>query len=224
MTKILLINGPPRSGKDTAGDMVANLTGATVYKFATALKHGAHALFYGMHGDLSPTTCAHAMHAAAFEQDKDKPLERFFGLTPREAYIALSEVFCKPLFGTAFFGTVLAAQIAADAPALAVITDSGFVPEAEELCTQFGRENVAVLQLYRRGHHFSEASDEDFRQKIAAAILSGVGLKEALRSVTDSRNYVDLDDVYTEQIFNNGTKRNLHVLLEYNLLPEIGWK
>jgi len=36
--KILLLNGPPRSGKDALGAMIADIAGARVAKFATELK------------------------------------------------------------------------------------------------------------------------------------------------------------------------------------------
>lgn len=223
MTKILLVNGPPRSGKDTVGELIANMTGAVVYKFATALKVGTHGLFYGLNGDLSPVTCAHVTTAAAFEQHKDVEHPRFFGLTPREAYIAVSEVFTKTIFGQSFFGEVLRCQITREHPDLAVITDSGFEPEAQVLVGYYGQENVAILQLYRDGCAFSNASDTAWNRKLNYAIQHHT-VRKLLNEATDSRGYVYLDPEHTYHTHNDGTVSELRDRLSGGLLPAIGWR
>jgi hypothetical protein len=90
MTKIVLLNGPPGSGKDTLGNHAADyIPYANTYKFAEAVKLGTHAL-YGMPG----------LPRDWFETTKEIPQACFDGLTPRQAYIHYSEKVVKPIFGS----------------------------------------------------------------------------------------------------------------------------
>ena len=195
MTKILLLNGPPRAGKDTIGEIVANLTEARIYKFAEALKVATHALFYALHGDLSPSTLVHAMQMNAFESRKDKPSPRFYGLTPRQGYIGVSEKLLKPLFGERFFGEVLSDHIERDVPEHAVITDSGFASEAKVLIEDFGTANVSMIQVMRDGCDFSE----------------------------DSRDWVNIPEIQTFLVRNHRTIQDLRNDIIAVLLSADGW-
>ena len=87
MKKILLLNGPPRSGKDTIAEYLEG-HGWHHGKFSKVLKERTHAL-YGM------IDCPYD----AFENVKDENLSVFFGITPREAYINTSEMLMKPVHG-----------------------------------------------------------------------------------------------------------------------------
>lgn len=88
--KFLLINGPARSGKDTLAAILANRpqTEGRILHFAKALKDATHAA-YGLFN----------IAYDFFEAKKDSPLPEFFGLTPRQAYIAHSEDYFKKLHG-----------------------------------------------------------------------------------------------------------------------------
>jgi len=141
--KIILINGPPRSGKDTVGQILRLHFHATVDKFARVLKEKAHTL-YGM------GTLAHG----AYESKKEDPLPVFLGKTPREVYIALSETYYKPLHGIDIFGKLLWQDIR-NVDGIIAITDSGFEPEARYLIDQVGAENVRLIRVYRPGCDFS---------------------------------------------------------------------
>lgn len=166
MTKVLLINGAPRSGKDAAGEELVRLLAdsginAKVFKFATALKVATHGTFFGLQGLLDSNPGDLVTDPASFEDEKDQEHELFYGKTPREAYIAVSELLCKPLFGEEFFGEVLAQQIQREAddkktPYLdvAIVTDSGFAPEAKPIIRKFGRDNVGLIRLSRTGTSF----------------------------------------------------------------------
>ena len=147
--KLILINGPPRSGKDTAGAFLSTLLGAHIGKFAKVLKEAAHAL-YGMPN----------LPHDAFEDRKDKPCPEFFGKTPREIYIALSETYFKPLHGEDIFGQLLLKDLLNeesqfDFEGPVTVTDSGFVPEAMVLINHFGPENCCLLRMWRPGYDYS---------------------------------------------------------------------
>jgi len=168
--KILLINGPPRSGKDALGIEVcrrvfraANGWHAQRRKFATALKEMTHRLYDILHDD------EYEGHVGqdAYEDSKDQPSSDFRGITPRQAYIGVSELLMKKLHGPRVFGEILRDNLKHHKTnkVLAAITDSGFPEEAQVMVEEFGRENVYLLHIHREGATFSG----------------------------DSRGYVDLD-------------------------------
>lgn len=145
MTQVILLNGPPRCGKDTVGEMIARkIPGTRVYKFAEALKCATHDLY----GSLHHLGRQDKREAARYESVKDQPQDDFFGLTPRQAYIAVSETLLKPLHGTDFFGRVLVEKILLERPRLAVVADSGFREEAVPVLWETGFI-CRILRLHR---------------------------------------------------------------------------
>lgn len=182
MTRVLFLNGPPRSGKDTAGTMLTNcIVGSRQMKFAAPLKRAAHAMAYALHGDLTAATLDNVLQEDMFECWKERQLSRFFGATPRDVYKALSELMCKPIFGEDVFGALAAAHIHSDPNCrLWVITDSGFQVEAAPVIHAVGKGNCALVRLHRDGCDFSN----------------------------DTRSYLDLD-IHTMDVQNNGTVNEL---------------
>lgn len=153
--QVILLNGPPRSGKDTAANaLLAATPNSTIMRFSGPLKAATHAAF-GLRASLDT------------EGYKDAPREEFDGLTPREAYIAMSEVGIKPAFGALHFGKVLARRILSSDASMVVVPDSGFAYEAEPVVAAVGAANVLLLRLHRPGRTF----DGDSRSHIS---LKGV--------------------------------------------------
>ena len=159
--KIILFNGPPRSGKDTVADFAMQHLGkrATKYRFAAPLKDGVHALF-GFGG----------VDTEFFNKSKDQPTEVFKGLfgdkeinTPREAYILMSENFLKPVFGEDFFARVAVRNLKNIRKPVVVISDCGFDVEVSKLVEAFGEKNVALVHLYREGCAFKTEGVKDSR-------------------------------------------------------------
>ena len=147
--KIILINGAPRAGKDSAGAMMLpEMPGQwAVVKFSQCLKERCH-LAYGMN----------AAHDA-FEEVKDQKLDCFLGISPREAYIHFSETWMKQVHGKDVFGQLMVRQLETmqmqlDDLAGVIITDSGFVDETQVLVEKFGPENITVIRLHRQGFTF----------------------------------------------------------------------
>lgn len=149
---IFLLNGPPRSGKDTAGRLLQRLLhenapkgfSSRIVKFATAVKRAAHAI-YGK-PDL---------HPEYFENSKDVRSPWFFGKTPREVYIAVSETYFKPLHGQDIFGRLLADSLCLGACDAVIVTDSGFEAEANALIDAFPQARFHLLRTYRPGYTFA---------------------------------------------------------------------
>ena len=150
MIKVIFLNGPPRSGKDTVASFLEEHLGATHLKFSTPLKNAAHALF-GL--DCSP------------EHDnsvKDDTLWDFMYQTPRQVYIDLSEKYAKVRYHKEFLGQILLRRIltltARGEKKLFVISDSGFAEEALTIANKLGAENCLLVRIYREGYTFKNDS------------------------------------------------------------------
>lgn len=167
--RVVMFNGPPGAGKDSAGRaLLKGLYGTEVVKFAGALKAATHELF-GLHG----------LAASGFEAVKNDPADEFFGLSPRQTYILVSEKMVKPVLGEDFFGRVLVGRIRRLRNCkIAAVTDSGFVNEARPVVEAFGPENVLLARLHRPGRTFKG----------------------------DSRSHIDLPDVQAVDIVNDDSE------------------
>lgn len=185
--KIILLNGPPHCGKDTIGNQLWKLTNqSSVVKFATPLKTVATHLYCNGDRDLFDKMDA--------PEQKGKPDELFFGKSCRQVQIDISESYAKPMHGPRVFGKILASTIkqrmATEQTRTFFVTDSGFLPEAEELVDQFGRDNVILIRIHRDGKTF----DGDSRSYINLDLIGVTSLDvnnvegEAERTVTYINN------------------------------------
>ena len=60
MKNIILVNGPPRSGKDTVGTLIAKkVPNARCVKFAAAMKRATHAFFHALANNMDLATAFH---------------------------------------------------------------------------------------------------------------------------------------------------------------------
>jgi len=156
--KIILINGPARSGKDSLAQAFTKFTNelgmkAEVVKFAGPLKEMVHRAF-GL-----------PERHDSQEAVKDQRLPQLFGETPRNLYIGFSELLMKPIFGDAVFGQMLVNEIVvleevakSDGEPGAdfyLVSDSGFAPEAKAVVDHFGADNVLLVRLKRDGYDFT---------------------------------------------------------------------
>lgn len=189
--KILLINGPPGSGKDFAFTELRRQMGIHYkrwrgryvpvrYAFADILKSMTHGA-YGLDSDPQ-----------AYEGRKDLQLEEFHGKTPRECYIAMSETYVKPLHGNSFFGRLWSRQVRDyvkghemmntggeyDSEAFVVATDCGFATEVNLILEEFDPADVMLVELEREGKFF----DHDSRSYIADKIDKHPGCVLRLRN------------------------------------------
>lgn len=158
--RIVFINGPSRSGKDTAGLVICKeaANGPWVLdKFAAELKgrcHGAYKLVDGRTGRPIPFD--------AFEGQKDVPLDAFNGLSPRQAYIKFFENWVLPVHGEGALGRWLIQRIdffmehlkearPDYVPRGVVITDAGRRRECLPLVEKYGAENCTLIDIERDG-------------------------------------------------------------------------
>jgi len=189
-TKVIIFNGPPRSGKDTSAAISMRFLESIgkdsfFYRFAFPLKQATHALF----GIKTPLD-----NSEYFDNCKDLPNEAFLGGTPRQAYINMSEKMVKPFYGKYFFGRVAIKSIekmkqGVSDPVI-VTPDGGFDIEVDCLAKAYGSENILVVHLYRDGTSFAN----------------------------DSRSYVKIPGVPFAMLKNNGTlsdlEQSVHTVLK----------
>lgn len=148
MGVIICLNGPPRSGKDTAASAISLALQAFHYKMSHPLKIAIPA-FMGLED-----------RRLYLEENKDTPLPQLNGRTFRELQIGLSELWAKPLMGSSVFGQMAANNIRGHVGPnrVAVISDCGFAAEVPPLLKVVGQRNVLILQLVRDGCTFENDS------------------------------------------------------------------
>lgn len=144
--KIVFINGPPGSGKDTAANAIyGRMKNARTYKMAQPIIEAVRGAFrisnVDWKGLMSP-------------EFKQSPSDKFFGRTPRETMISFSEDWIKPFFGKDTFGHLAVRELMTSKMDLCAISDSGFREECLPVVQQFGRQNCLVIQLKRDGCTF----------------------------------------------------------------------
>lgn len=144
MVSIILLNGPPRSGKDTAAAAIVEAMQAFHYKMSHPLKVAVPA-FFGLEDQKF-----------ALERQKDEKLQELFGVSFRQAQINLSEDWAKPTFGKDVFGHIAVRHLRnhSGPGRVCVVSDSGFVEEIVPIVDAFGHRNVLIIQLRRDGCTF----------------------------------------------------------------------
>jgi hypothetical protein len=151
MLKIILFNGPPRCGKDTAA----------LHCFRNLPKHN-----FGIFDRMSmPIKRAFAATVGLnisgtgdvehWEARKEEVIPGF-GVSYRQWQIDFSEKFMKPLYGNDIFGKLfISRQKRQHREAVVFVPDCGFNTEYEALATEYGEENVLVVKIFRDGTSFS---------------------------------------------------------------------
>jgi hypothetical protein len=185
MTNIVLFNGPPRSGKDTATDLVhsAYRRDAVPMKFATPLKAVTRS-FAEFMGDQHGNVLSNEPGV------KERPNKFLLNKTPREFQISISEEWMKPVFGSDVFGQIAVQQVKLYPEwqtRMFLFSDSGFRDEAAHLVNVFGADNILLVRLHRMGCDFT----------------------------LDSRSYIELADLGVTEVdvTNDATKEHLQKTL-----------
>lgn len=147
---VILFNGPPGCGKDSAVDRLHPLS-STNYKIA--FKNAIYKIAAEIYG----------IEYSAFKEictDRDKK-ETIFdildGKTPRQTLIEVSEKVIKPFYGKDFFGKNLARKLTNSGTYL--ISDGGFPDELLPVINEIGSENVFVVRIRGRGSFEGDSRD-----------------------------------------------------------------
>jgi hypothetical protein len=183
--RAILLNGPPRSGKDTAAGYIARVWAATPFKVSQPLKDAIAALF--------GWTPAQAEEA---ERLKDVARAETLGTTYRKLQIALSESGLKTWTGDdRAFGKLAVRRIQAavldGGDDLFVCSDAGFGPEVDEIVQCLHADRVLMIHLYRDGCTF----DNDSRDYVFPRYVETVRLEN---NGSESDLFCELTDLVDE--------------------------
>ena len=182
-TKIVLLNGPPASGKSMATTFLRLDFPGQVVDPKDVLTRLVSYTFRLTHDQVM-----------LFSQRAEKEVQRtqLLGLSWREALIWASEDVLKPKFGLDVIGQFAVAEIFTKNKAnrLFFVDSVGFTEEALCYYKAFGPKNVITLRLFRDGKTFAG----DSRQYIDKDVIQNLG-----GQVRDIQNRYELD-LYREQI------------------------
>lgn len=204
MKQLIILNGPPRSGKDSLAKYLCSKYKAFHHvKFANELKTIAHRLYN------TPE-----QHPDAYENFKDTPLTEFINLTPRQAYINLSEDYIKKHHGKDFFGLQLISTIKKvpdNNENVFIVSDGGFEEELLPLLEAFRPSLITIVQIYRQGCSF----DNDSRHYFDKERFGKLGVK-----FLSVENNASEEEFLTtaEEILGNTIKNLYDFLPAYNAL------
>ncbi len=145
MSRLVILNGPPSSGKDSIVKAVVeqNPEDFNHVEFKAKLIQITKVIY-----DISDERWDEVYTTVG----KEQPLEELEGLSPRQALIKVSEEVIKPNFGNDYFGKSL---VRATKPNMInLCSDGGFLEELKPCVEKLGYDNVLLIQLFRDGCTF----------------------------------------------------------------------
>ena len=146
----VILNGPPRCGKDTIANKIVEGGAFVKHQFKDALYEHTAKHF---EVDLDKF-----IHFASDRELKDsKSLAGLGNRTPREALIHVSEEVYKPRYGTDYFGKAEAARVSEHKGRVGgtlnvIYPDGGFESEVPPIESEF--DLVIIVRLHRDGFDF----------------------------------------------------------------------
>lgn len=167
--KLILLNGPPRSGKDTAAsilyDYIGNCEDSETFWLPTKekLSEPIKRAFCGL---LELDLEADGNLPEPYNTDKEKVIP-LLGVSARQWQIDFSEKFMKPLYGNDIFARLLWQSIDeceatkdSDEEWFYIVSDCGFQIEVDTLLHNCAPEDVLLIRLERAGCSFEDDSRE----------------------------------------------------------------
>jgi hypothetical protein len=146
MKKVIILNGPPSSGKDT-------LTDALVEYYNEEGVPATHARFKTKLYDL--VQCVYTLMDAEMEYlkiHKEDTSTLLGDISFRQALIKVSEEVIKPNYGQEYFGISAVKSLR---EGINIFSDGGFIEEAKCLAEHVGAENIILVRLFRPDTSFS---------------------------------------------------------------------
>lgn len=139
---VVLLNGPPGSGKDTVVDFLVKKHGFEKHQFKDT---------------LIELTCEHfdvtkGWFLDDYNMNKEEVQPLLNGFSKRKALIHVSEDLIKPKYGDSYFGEASLQKVVASTSSKIAFSDSGFDSEAVPLLEKY--PGLVVIKLSRPGKTF----------------------------------------------------------------------
>lgn len=183
--RVIIFNGPPSSGKDTACWYIKNCFSNIVHMEVKKRLIDITRVIYNV--SISDWDSRYN------EYTKNVPWNKLDGLSQREALIKVSEHLIKPVYGSDYFGKALIEDIR-DIPegTTIVFSDGGFIEEVKSIADEVGADNVLIVRIYRENCSFDNDSRSylfpDFCQNTSITNTSIADFYRKLDYLMDSIN------------------------------------
>lgn len=184
--KVIILNGPPGSGKDT------------IQEYITTEMNGHHEWFAAR---VKGVLFKQAVNIAQVSDEdwfdryntpglKEVGWDVLGGLSQREFLIKISEQWVKPVFGKDFYGIKAAEQTlqVVSQGVNVIFSDGGFQEEFDVMSDILGAENILLVHLHREGCDFRNDSRDYIKDHNGWIInIENDGtVKEAAESIINS--------------------------------------
>lgn len=206
MLKIVVFNGPARSGKDCAAEYMCDIT-----------DNGYHKAFKDELFKICANTLGISVEDYQTDYDRQTPDKVWWMkdlvsistsasmvspreqnvFSQREFLIHMSENVIKPSFGKDAFGKAFVNSLPEEG--IVFVSDSGFKEELQPVIDHVGTENVLVLRLTREGYSF----DGDSRDYLTPEMFD------------DKVKFYQIDNNGTEQEFLDNVEEYVNMWLAY---------
>lgn len=153
MAKVIILNAPPRSGKDTIQTLILQQYNTLPGIFKRSMFSIAAAI-------LGESTYQEFMRIYETDEKDTRKLDMLGGMTCREFMIWISEDVIKPKFGKKHFGLLAAEHfddIVEEGDINTVIVSDGGFPDEVEALIDHGHQ-VVLVRMWREGFDFSKDS------------------------------------------------------------------
>lgn len=144
MKKTIILNCPPRSGKDTIAEMFVERNDFKMLSFKGKLVEVA----------LTISNVSKNEWDERYKEQKEEPWDKLGGISQRNYLIMISEEWIKPVHGKSYFGDIIAQTVSRDNENNNfILPDGGFEEEIHPIFNELGQK-VLIIQWDREGCTF----------------------------------------------------------------------
>lgn len=174
MKIVVILNGPPNSGKDTIAEAL-EAEGYSHIRFKDALYRDTAKLF-----DMP---LAQFIALASNRYTKEVPHAGLSMYSPREALIYCSESVMKELYGKDYYGRQLAERVASTDNDAFIVSDGGFEEELAPV-KRLADTKVVVVRLLRSGCSF-QGDSRKYLDKYDAKVINDFSVSDAVNTIKE---------------------------------------
>lgn len=173
--KIILLNGAPSSGKDTAAKFLLETQEIDNPVILDKMSMPIKAAFAGM----MSVDIDEFFNVDGYEHDKESPIPLLGNRSYRNWQQDFSEKFMKPLYGEEVFSRLFLLRLEAYldmyppsdyGEPIIVVSDCGFQIEMDTIAGEFPTEDVLLMRLHRPGYSF-EGDTREFVKPLGKTSL-----------------------------------------------------